>query len=229
MSVALNLMRTCCDARSILIYWCLTTPYIDGKLQIVVMKRMISTPIIAAGLTFLLPSASIPPVVEDLPQEIPTIQYELTWKCDDCTPEEQYVLEELQEQTKIKDRNALATIMGNIKQESKFISNICEGGARVSYTECKVGGYGLIQWTSIGRYKGLGNFCAKYICDPSSLEGQTRWMINEPIFQRVLPQFEGGGQTVSYYMKPAYYWLGWGIKGNREIYAYDYTKKMVLA
>ena len=165
-----------------------------------------------------------PPVVE-----VPAIQYDLTWKCPDCTPEEQYVLEELQKHTKIKDRNALATIMGNIKQESKFIPNICEGGARVSYTECKVGGFGLIQWTSIGRYKGLGNFCAKYVCDPSSLEGQTRWMINEPIFQRVLPQFEGGGQTVSYYMKPAYYWLGWGIKGNREIYAYDYTKKMVLA
>ncbi len=154
--------------------------------------------------------------------------YQPTWKCPDCTTEEQYVLAKLQEKTKITDKNALATLMGNIKQESKFIPNICEGGARVSYTECKVGGFGLIQWTSIGRYKGLGNFCAKYVCDPSSLEGQTRWMINEPIFQRVLPQFEGGGQTVSYYMKPAYIWLGWGIKGSRELYAYDYTKKMVL-
>lgn len=160
--------------------------------------------------------------------EVPAIKYNITWKCDDCTPEEKYVLEELQKMTKITDRNALATIMGNIKQESNFIPNICEGGALVSYTECKVGGYGLIQWTSIGRYKGLGNFCARYICDPSSLEGQTRWMINEPIFQRVLPQFEGGGQTVSYYMKPSYYWLGWGIKGNRELYAWDYTKRFVL-
>ena len=197
-----------------------------GKTTLIT-KTLIASAALAVGLTG--PSVPVPPVVEPVVQPLPTIQYELTWKCDDCTPEEQYVLEELQEQTKIKDRNALATIMGNIKQESKFISNICEGGARVSYTECKVGGYGLIQWTSIGRYKGLGNFCAKYVCDPSSLEGQTRWMINEPIFQRVLPQFEGGGQTVSYYMKPAYYWLGWGIKGNREIYAYDYTKKMVLA
>ena len=158
--------------------------------------------------------------------EVPTIQYTTTWKCPDCTPNEQYVLEELQEQTKITDRNALATLMGNIKQESKFIPNICEGGARVSYTECKVGGYGLIQWTSIGRYKGLGNFCAKYICDPSSLEGQTRYMINEPIFQRYLPEFEGRGKTVSQYMVPAYYWLGWGIKGNREIYAWEYSKKL---
>jgi len=154
---------------------------------------------------------------------------EETWKCPDCTPNEQFVLAALQEHTKISDRNALATIMGNIQQESKFIANICEGGARVSYTNCKAGGFGLIQWTSIGRYRGLGNFCAKYKCDPSSLDGQVRWMINEPIFQRVLPQFEGGGQTVSYYMRPAYYWLGWGIKGNRELYAYDYTRKLVLA
>jgi len=29
-------------------------------------------------------------------------------------------------------------------------------------------------------------------------------------------------------MVPAYYWLGWGIKGNREVYAWDYTKKMIL-
>ena len=153
---------------------------------------------------------------------------EKTWKCPSCTPNEQVVLAALQEHTKISDRNALATIMGNIQQESKFIANICEGGARVSYLECKSGGFGLIQWTSIGRYKGLGSFCAKYSCNPSSLNGQVRWMINEPIFQRVLPQFEGSGQTVSYYMKPAYVWLGWGIKGNRELYAYVYTKKMVL-
>ena len=171
----------------------------------------------------------VDPPVDPPVAEVPAIQYDLTWKCPDCTPNEQYVLEELQKQTKITDKNALATILGNIQQESKFIANICEGGARVSYTECKYGGFGLIQWTSIGRYKGLGNFCAKYVCDPSSIEGQTRWMINEPIFQKVLPEFEGGGQTVSYYMKPAYYWLGWGIKGNRELYAYDYTKKFVLA
>ena len=164
-----------------------------------------------------------PPLVQT---HVINLEQEQTWKCPECTPEEQYVLEELQEKTKIKDRNALATIMGNIKQESKFIPNICEGGARVSYTECKVGGYGLIQWTSIGRYKGLGNFCAKYVCDPSSLEGQTRWMINEPIFQRVLPEFEGSGQSISQYMVPAYYWLGWGIKGNREVYAYDYESKL---
>ena len=161
------------------------------------------------------------------PVEIPVIPP--TWKCEDCTPNEQYVLAQLQEQTRITDRNALATIMGNIKQESKFIPNICEGGARVSYRDCTRGGYGLIQWTSINRYNNLGKFCKNYGCDPSSLEGQVRYMINESTFQRYLPEFEGSGGTVQEYMVPAYYWLGWGIKGYREQYAYDYTKKLVLA
>ena len=37
-------------------------------------------------------------------------------------------------------------------------------------TTCHSGGYGLIQWTSVGRYNNLGKFCKKYDCDPSSLE-----------------------------------------------------------
>lgn len=160
---------------------------------------------------------------------IKVIPYNPSWKCEDCTAEEQYVLAQIQEHTKITDRNALATIMGNIKQESNFTANVCEGGARVSYSECTRGGYGLIQWTSLGRYNNLGKFCDKFACDPSTLEGQTRYMINESVFQRYLPEFEGSGKTVRQYMLPAYYWLGWGIKGNRELYAYNYTKKMVFS
>ena len=167
--------------------------------------------------------------VKSNPVEIPAVKFEKTWKCLDCSPEEQYVLEQLQTQTKISDRNALATIMGNIKQESMFKSNICEGGARVSYENCLRGGYGLIQWTTEARYLGLGSFCKKYDCDPSSLEGQVRYMINEDQFQSVLPTFEGRGNSISQYMVPAYYWLGWGIKGNREYYSYNYSKKLVLA
>jgi len=163
------------------------------------------------------------------PKAIPIDVVEKTWKCPGCTPNEKYVLKELQKKTNISDRNALATILGNIKSESNFHANICEGGARVPYNQCHSGGYGLIQWTSIGRYKGLGNFCRNHGCDPSSLEGQVRYMINEPQFQKVLPEFEGHGQPVHQYMVAAYYWLGWGIKGYREHYAYDYTKKMVLA
>ena len=151
------------------------------------------------------------------------------WTCPTCNENEKYVLQQLQEKTRISDRNALATILGNIKSESNFHPNICEGGSRVPYNSCHSGGYGLIQWTSIGRYNGLGRFAVKYGYDPSTLEGQTAYMINEDVFQRYLPEFEGTGRTVSQYMVPAYYWLGWGIKGHRELYAYDYTKKMVLA
>jgi hypothetical protein len=194
-----------------------------------IMQSLILGSVLAVGgvTSWLLPQ----PVAEDpKPVSIPVVQYEPSWKCEDCSPEEQYVLEQLQEKTKIQDRNALATILGNIKQESNFVPNVCEGGARVSYSDCLVGGYGLIQWTSIGRYKGLGNFAARFCEDgPSTLECQTRYMINEPIFQRYLPMFEGGGQTVRQYMVPAYYWLGWGIKGARELYAYEYAQKLVYA
>ena len=201
---------------------------ITGKTTLM-LKILIASAALTVGLTGpQIPQAEVPKTTPEI-QPLPVVPYEATWKCEDCSPEEQYVLAQLQEHTKISDRNALATIMGNIKQESKFIPNICEGGARVSYRDCLSGGYGLIQWTSIGRYDNLGKFCDKYECDPSSLEGQTRYMINENIFQRYLPEFEGRGRTVRQYMVPAYYWLGWGIKGNRELYAYDYHKKLVKA
>jgi len=178
----------------------------------------------------LMSGEAIPVVGTVNPEKIVKLEVETkTWKCPTCNKNEQYVLEKLQEKTKISDRNALATIMGNIKSESNFHPNICEGGARVPYNACRSGGYGLIQWTSIGRYNGLGSFCKRYGCDPSSLEGQTRYMINEHIFQKLLPEFEGSGMPVHQYMVAAYYWLGWGIKGYREQYAYTYTKKLVYA
>ena len=178
------------------------------------------------------PPAPITPVVEvkkEEPKVTPIKVVEKSWKCPGCNYNEQYVLEKLQQKTNISDRNALATIMGNIKSESNFHPNICEGGARVPYNRCYSGGYGLIQWTSTNRYLGLGRFSKKYGYDPSTLEGQTAYMINEYNFQKVLPEFEGHGRPVSQYMVAAYYWLGWGIKGYREQYAYDYTKKLVWA
>jgi len=183
----------------------------------------------AAALTPIAGACAQTEVAAPPPVEIPVVEYKTTWKCPGCTDNEKYVLQQLQEKTRISDRNALATIMGNIKQESKFIPNICEGGARVPYDRCYSGGYGLIQWTSLGRYNNLGKFATKYGYDPSTLEGQTAYMINESVFQRYLPEFEGMGRTVSQYMVPAYYWLGWGIKGYRQQYAYDYTKKLILA
>jgi len=177
------------------------------------------------------PALTVEPVVGliDAKKVVEIEVEEKTWKCPTCNKNEQYVLEKLQEKTKITDRNALATILGNIKSESNFHPNICEGGARVPYNRCHRGGYGLIQWTTTNRYLGLGRFAKKYGYDPSSLEGQTAYMINEYTFQKYLPEFEGNGQTVDQYMVAAYYWLGWGIKGARQTYAYNYTKKLVYS
>ena len=168
-------------------------------------------------------SPSVPPAVE----EPPAVVIQKSWKCPECTTEEKYVLATLQEKSNINDKYALATIMGNIQQESMFKPNICEGGARVPYHHCHRGGYGLIQWTTSGRYHGLGSFCKKYDCDPSSLKGQVHYMINETQFQKVLPSFQGRGRTIDQYMNSAYYWLGWGIHGNRTHYTYNYLKKLV--
>ena len=146
-------------------------------------------------------------------------------ECPTCNVQEQYVLEQLQTKAEIKDKTALAVIMGNIKQESGFRPNVCEGGAILPYDRCLRGGYGLIQWTTQSRYDGLGSFCKKYSCNPSSLEGQTRYMINENQFQSELDEFQRPHQSVGFYMNSAYYWLGWGIKGPREQYSYNYLKK----
>ncbi len=193
--------------------------------------KMVGNALIASAIAATA-TASVPLIATAPPPvQIPVVNFEEepTWKCPDCSPEEKYVLEQLQEKTKITDRNALATILGNIKQESMFHPDICEGGARVPYDSCHSGGYGLIQWTTEKRYLGLGSFCKKYNCDPSSLEGQTQYMINENQFQAVLPEFEGRGYSIDQYMVPAYYWLGWGIKGNRENYSYNYSKQLIRA
>ena len=147
-------------------------------------------------------------------------------ECPQCTVQEQYVLEQLQTSAGVTDRTALAVIMGNINQESRFRSNVCEGGAIVPYDQCLTGGYGLIQWTSKHRYDGLGIFCAKQKKDPSSLECQTAYMIYELRFRDDLSSFLTNHQTVPYYMNAAYYWLGWGIHGNRTKHSYSFLNKL---
>ena len=116
--------------------------------------------------------------------------------------------------------------MGNIEQESGFRPKVCEGGAIVPYDQCLRGGYGLVQWTSKHRYDGLGTFCKQWRCDPSSLKGQTRYMINEMEFRDDLYAFQLKHQTVEYYMNSAYYWLGWGVYGNRGQYTYSFLNKL---
>jgi hypothetical protein len=145
--------------------------------------------------------------------------------CKGCSEHEQLAVEYFQEQG-IKDRNALATILGNIKQESMFVPNICEGGSRVSYSSC-YGGYGLIQWTSANRYYGLGDFAKKFGGSPSSLHTQLRYLTNEVQWKEIEPLMKTPGKSISRYMNYAYSWIGWGIHGARTHYAYEYANKLI--
>ena len=145
--------------------------------------------------------------------------------CKGCSEHENVALNYFQD-IGIKDRNALATIMGNIKQESKFLPNICEGGGRVSYSSC-YGGYGLIQWTSANRYYGLGDFARKYGGSPSSLDTQLRYLTNEVQWKEIEPLMKTPGKSISRYMNYAYSWIGWGIHGARTDYAYEYANKLI--
>lgn len=146
--------------------------------------------------------------------------------CKGCTENENQALAFLQEEG-ITDRNALATIMGNIKQESNFHANICEGGSRISYHSCRWGGYGLIQWTSANRYHGLGEFARKYGGNASSLQTQLRYMTNEVQWQRIADRMKTPGKTINRYMNYAYSWIGWGIHGARTYYAHDYANRLI--
>ena len=145
--------------------------------------------------------------------------------CKGCSENENVTLAFFQDQG-ITDRNALATIMGNIKQESNFHANICEGGSRTSYHGCGRG-YGLIQWTSANRYYGLGDFAKKYEGNPSTLPTQLRYLTNEVQWQRIENQMKTPGKTIDRYMNYAYSWIGWGIHGARTHYAYDYANRLI--
>ena len=162
----------------------------------------------------------------DLTQE-PTeeVVEEKRWVCKGCTDVENKVLKALQDQG-ITDRNALSVLLGNIKQESKFITDICEGGKRTGYHRCHRGGFGLIQWTTVGRYNGLGTLARQYQLDPNSLEAQLKWLFAEVEWKKVEHIFKTEGQSVSYYMNGAYRWLGWGVHGARTTYANQYANRL---
>ena len=144
--------------------------------------------------------------------------------CKGCNHNESLALAYFQE-VGIRDRNSLAAIMGNIKQESNFHANICEGGSRVSYNACRYGGYGLIQWTSTNRYIGLGSFANRYGGDPSSLHTQLRYLTNETQWKRIESAMRVPGKSIERYMNYAYSWIGWGIHGARTHYAYNYLSR----
>lgn len=148
------------------------------------------------------------------------------WVCKSCGSNEQTALAFLQTEAGITDRAALATILGNIQQESRFTPDICEGGARVSYHRCYNGGYGLIQWTTYGRYHGLGHHATITGGNPSSLKTQLSYLVTEREWKMALKRFQTPGQSIGYYMQGAYTWLGWGIHGNRTVYANQYYAQL---
>mgnify|MGYP006241654925 FL=1 len=175
------------------------------------------------GYTIARNSKVFPPITD--PPKVLSSVHKKTWKCNDCNYSEKETLRFLQKRG-ITDKYALATVMGNIKQESNFISNICEGGHRVSYHRCRSGGYGLIQWTSPNRYYGLGRYANNTGGDPSSIRTQLNYMITEREWKDYEPVLKYSGKSIDYYMYYAYGWLGWGIHGNRTYYAYNYLDKL---
>lgn len=147
--------------------------------------------------------------------------------CKGCNKNENLTLAFLQKNG-VKDKNALATIMGNIRQESSFFPNICEGGARVSYHRCKSGGYGAIQWADYSRYKGLGVFASRIGGNPSSLGTQLEYLIQEDDWKMIEPYMKRPGGSINDYMRLARKWIRWGHHGARTQYAHDYVRKLVL-
>jgi hypothetical protein len=145
--------------------------------------------------------------------------------CKGCNENENATLAYFQDRG-IKDRNALATIMGNIRQESTFVPNICEGGSRTSWGNCGRG-YGLIQWTSANRYYGLGDFAKKYGGSPSSLHTQLRYLTNEVQWKEIEERMKTPGKSINRYMDYAYSWIGWGHHGARTSYAHDYASRLI--
>ena len=132
------------------------------------------------------------------------------WVGENFTENETRVLEFLQEQG-ITDRAALATILGNIKQESKFDTRVCEGGKKTGYDRCYRGGFGLIQWTTVGRYQGLGNYARVNKLCPNSLEAQLGWMVSEVEWKKIEYVWKTPGKSIDGYMWAAKKWLGWGM------------------
>ena len=147
------------------------------------------------------------------------------WTCPTCTEVENRVLGALQDEG-ITDRVALAVLLGNIRQESRFETTICEGGQKTGYHRCHRGGFGLIQWTTASRYNGLGRVAREYQLDPNSLDAQLKWLFSEVEWKQVVHKFKTVGQSMSYYMDAAYQWLRWGKHGNRTYFSQKYLNNL---
>lgn len=148
--------------------------------------------------------------------------------CKSCNANEQIALKKLQDHG-IKDKNALATIMGNIRQESTFVPNICEGGARTGYHGCLSGGFGIIQWTCESRYRGLGSHARQIGGNPSTMGTQMSYLLREGDWRMIEDRMMVPGKTINDYMHLAHKWIRWGHHGARTNYAHDYARRLTQA
>ena len=159
------------------------------------------------------------PVVEqviDIPEVV----------CNGCSNAEQQTLEFFHD-AGVTDKYALAMIMGSIKQESRFQPAVCEGGFITSWQGCTRGGFGLIQFTSSHRYYGLGNYAARTGQPPEALATQLEYIITEREWHSASVIFKREGLPMGSYDYAGKIWLGYGIKGNRLYYAWQYVNKIV--
>lgn len=155
-------------------------------------------------------------------------QPNLRWRGSNFTQTETAVLNYFQEYG-ITDRAALAVLLGNVKQESRFDTEVCEGGSRPGYHGCRRGGFGLIQWTTTGRYTGLGRHAQRMGASPTDLNTQLSYLVTEVEWKKVEHIFKDEGRSIGSYMQAAYRWLGWGVHGNRTAYANDYYARLYQA
>ena len=181
----------------------------------------------STGLSDILNSVATEPPKETPPPTTVTEPKEKRLTCKNCNQNEQKAVVFLQDKG-ITDKNAIATILGNIRQESTFVPSICEGGARTSYAGCGAG-FGLIQFTSSDRYYGLGRHAKSLGLPPESLDAQLSYIVSEPQWKQIEHQMKTPGKSIESYMNSAYRWIGWGIHGARTSYAYDYARKLVLS
>jgi len=145
--------------------------------------------------------------------------------CKGCSLAEQETLEFFYDEG-VTDTHALAMIMGSIRQESRFQPSVCEGGFITSWRGCTRGGFGLIQFTSYHRYYGLGDYASRTGQAPEALNTQLEYIVTEREWQSAAAIFKREGLPMGSYDYAGKIWLGYGIKGNRLFYAWQYVSKI---
>ena len=182
--------------------------------------------ILAVAAAGLLSSSASSKLPEPLPVPQVPVQIDVPQLlCLGCTPRENRALKVLNDRG-VTDRRAQAVILGTIKQESKWQPAVCEGGAITSYRKCTRGGYGLIQWTSVHRYNGLGHFAHSTGSTPENFDTQLNYIFKEREWKAVEPVFRTAGLSLHQYENAEYRWIGWGIRGHRDTYTQDYLSRI---